>query len=57
MRWALIGASDIAATQVLPALRELGHEAVVVVGSDGERTARYAARTASGAARRRSRRR
>ena len=44
MRWALIGASDIAATQVLPALRQLGHEAVVVVGSDGERTARYAAR-------------
>ncbi len=44
MRWALIGASDIAATQVLPALRELGHEAVVVVGSDGERVARYAAR-------------
>jgi 1,5-anhydro-D-fructose reductase (1,5-anhydro-D-mannitol-forming) len=44
MRWALIGASDIAATQVLPALRELGHEAVVVVGSDGERVADYAAR-------------
>ena len=44
MKWALIGASDIAATQVLPALRHLGHEPVVVVGSDGERTARYAAR-------------
>ena len=44
MKWALIGASDIAATQILPALREVGHEAVVVVGSDGERTARYAAR-------------
>ena len=44
MRWALIGASDIAATQVLPALRQLGHEAVVVVGSDGERVARYATR-------------
>jgi len=44
MRWALIGASDIAATQVLPALRELGHEAVVVVGSDDERVADYAAR-------------
>lgn len=44
MKWALIGASDIAATQVLPALRHLGHEAAAVVGSDGERTARYAAR-------------
>jgi 1,5-anhydro-D-fructose reductase (1,5-anhydro-D-mannitol-forming) len=44
VKWALIGASDIAATQILPALREVGHEAVAVVGSDGERTARYAAR-------------
>jgi 1,5-anhydro-D-fructose reductase (1,5-anhydro-D-mannitol-forming) len=43
LRWALIGASDIAATQVLPALRQLGHEAVAVVGSDGDRAARYAA--------------
>ena len=48
MRWALIGASDIAATQVLPALRELGHEPVVVVGSDAERTARYATRNGVG---------
>ena len=48
MRWALIGASDIAATQVLPALRQLGHEAVVVVGSDGERVARYATRNGVG---------
>lgn len=46
LRWALIGASDIAATQVVPALRRLGHEAVAVVGSDGERAARYA--TANG---------
>ena len=48
MKWALIGASDIAATQVLPALRQLGHEPVVVVGSDGERTARYATRNGVG---------
>ena len=48
MKWALIGASDIAATQVLPALRQLGHEPVVVVGSDGERTARYAIRNGVG---------
>ncbi len=43
LRWALIGASDIAATQVLPALRQLGHTAVAVVGSDPERAGRYAA--------------
>jgi 1,5-anhydro-D-fructose reductase (1,5-anhydro-D-mannitol-forming) len=43
LRWALIGASDIAATQVLPAMRQLGHEAVVVVASDAERAAGYAA--------------
>ena len=48
MRWALVGASDIAATQVLPALRRLGHEAVVVVGSDAGRTARYATRNGLG---------
>ena len=48
MKWALIGASDIAATQVLPALRQLGHEPVVVVGSDGERAARYATRNGVG---------
>ena len=48
MKWALVGASDIAATQVLPALRQLGHEPVVVVGSDGERTARYVIRNGIG---------
>ena len=48
MKWALIGASDIAATQILPALRQLGHEPVVVVGSDGERAARYAVRNGVG---------
>jgi 1,5-anhydro-D-fructose reductase (1,5-anhydro-D-mannitol-forming) len=48
LRWALIGASDIAATQILPALRQLGHEAVVVVGADAERVARYAAHNCIG---------
>jgi 1,5-anhydro-D-fructose reductase (1,5-anhydro-D-mannitol-forming) len=43
LRWALIGASDIAATQVLPALRRLGHDAVVVVSSDAGRAEAYAA--------------
>ena len=28
MKWALIGASDIAATRMIPAMRELGHEVV-----------------------------
>lgn len=43
LRWALIGASDIAATQVLPAMRRLGHVAVVVMSSDGDRASAYAA--------------
>ena len=30
LRWALIGASDIAATKVLPAIRAVGDTAVVV---------------------------
>jgi len=42
LRWALIGASDIAATQVLPAMHRLGHEAVVVMSSDPARAAAYA---------------
>jgi 1,5-anhydro-D-fructose reductase (1,5-anhydro-D-mannitol-forming) len=43
LRWALVGASDIAATQVLPALHRLGHEPVVVVSSDADRADAYAA--------------
>jgi 1,5-anhydro-D-fructose reductase (1,5-anhydro-D-mannitol-forming) len=42
LRWALIGASDIAATQVLPAIRRVGHEAVVVMSSDPARASAYA---------------
>jgi 1,5-anhydro-D-fructose reductase (1,5-anhydro-D-mannitol-forming) len=42
MRWVLIGASDIAATRVLPALRTLGHEPVGVMSSSPERAERYA---------------
>lgn len=34
LRWALVGASDIAATRVLPALRAAGHSAVVVRSGD-----------------------
>ena len=34
LRWAIVGASDIAATQLLPAMRRIGHEPVAVVSSD-----------------------
>jgi 1,5-anhydro-D-fructose reductase (1,5-anhydro-D-mannitol-forming) len=42
LRWALVGASDIAATQVLPALLRIGHRAVIVQSSDAERATSYA---------------
>jgi 1,5-anhydro-D-fructose reductase (1,5-anhydro-D-mannitol-forming) len=42
MRWTLIGASDIAATRVIPAMREVGHEVVGVMSSSRERAERYA---------------
>jgi 1,5-anhydro-D-fructose reductase (1,5-anhydro-D-mannitol-forming) len=42
LRWGLIGASDIADTRVIPALRELGHVVVGVVSSSAERAAAYA---------------
>lgn len=43
MKWALIGASDIAATQVVPAMRQLGHEVVGVMSSNSEWGGAYAA--------------
>lgn len=43
LRWALVGASDIAATRVLPALRRLGHVPVVVAAADADRARAYAA--------------
>lgn len=42
MKWALIGASDIASTRVIPALKILGHETYGVMSSDSDRSARYA---------------
>ncbi len=42
LRWALIGASDIAASRVLPAIRAAGGEAVVVRSGDAGHAARYA---------------
>jgi len=43
MRWALVGASDIAATRVIPAMRAVGHDVVGVLSSSAERGAAYAA--------------
>jgi 1,5-anhydro-D-fructose reductase (1,5-anhydro-D-mannitol-forming) len=42
LRWGMIGASDIAATRVIPALRRLGHAVVGVVSSSAERGRAYA---------------
>lgn len=43
MKWALIGASDIASTRMIPAMRELGHDVVGVMSSSAERAQKYAA--------------
>jgi len=43
LRWALVGASDIAATKVLPAIRAVGDRAVVVRSGNAEHAARWAA--------------
>ena len=42
MKWALIGASDIAATRLIPAMRELGHEIYGVKSSNADRAKSYA---------------
>jgi 1,5-anhydro-D-fructose reductase (1,5-anhydro-D-mannitol-forming) len=42
LRWGLIGASDIAATRVIPALRRVGGEVVGVVSSSAARARAYA---------------
>jgi 1,5-anhydro-D-fructose reductase (1,5-anhydro-D-mannitol-forming) len=43
LRWGLVGASDIAATRMLPAMRRLGHGVSAVYSSSPERAAAYAA--------------
>ena len=43
LRWALVGASDIAATRVLPAIRATGGRAVVVRSGNAEHAAAWAA--------------
>jgi 1,5-anhydro-D-fructose reductase (1,5-anhydro-D-mannitol-forming) len=42
LRFALIGASDIAASRIVPALRRRGHEPVAVLSSSAERGRAYA---------------
>ena len=44
IRWGLIGASDIAETRLIPAMRRLGHDVVAVASGSAERAAAYAAR-------------
>ena len=48
-RWALIGASDIAATRIIPAVRRHGGHISVVQSSDSDWAATYAERHAIGA--------
>jgi 1,5-anhydro-D-fructose reductase (1,5-anhydro-D-mannitol-forming) len=43
MKWALLGASDIAATQVIPALRTCGQDVVTVMSSTSGRASDFAA--------------
>jgi 1,5-anhydro-D-fructose reductase (1,5-anhydro-D-mannitol-forming) len=42
LRWGLVGASDIAATRMIPAMRRVGHEVSAVYSSSPERAAAYA---------------
>jgi 1,5-anhydro-D-fructose reductase (1,5-anhydro-D-mannitol-forming) len=42
LRWGLIGASDIAATRIIPAMRRLGHQVTGVWSTTGEHAAEYA---------------
>lgn len=42
LRWGLIGASDIASTRIIPALRRLGQEPLAVLSSSAERGTAFA---------------
>ena len=42
MKWVLVGASDVAATRMIPAMRACGHDVVGVLSSSQERGAAYA---------------
>ncbi len=52
IRWGLLGASDVAETRMIPAMRRLGHDVFAVASASADRAAAYAARNgipASGA--------
>jgi 1,5-anhydro-D-fructose reductase (1,5-anhydro-D-mannitol-forming) len=42
LRWGLIGASDIASTRIIPALRRLGQDPIAVLSSSSERGTTFA---------------
>jgi 1,5-anhydro-D-fructose reductase (1,5-anhydro-D-mannitol-forming) len=42
LRWGLVGASDVAATRVIPAMRRLGHQITAVSSANAEHAATYA---------------
>jgi 1,5-anhydro-D-fructose reductase (1,5-anhydro-D-mannitol-forming) len=42
LRWGLVGASDVAATRMIPAMRRLGHPITAVASSTAEHAANYA---------------
>jgi 1,5-anhydro-D-fructose reductase (1,5-anhydro-D-mannitol-forming) len=44
IRWGLVGASDIAETRMVPAMRRLGHEVIAVASGSPERAASFADR-------------
>jgi len=46
MKWLLVGASDIAQTRMVPAMREIGHEVLGVVSGTPERARQMAAANA-----------
>jgi len=46
MKWILVGASDIAQTRMIPAMREVGHEVLGVVSGTAERARQMAAANA-----------
>lgn len=48
LRWGLLGASDIAATRVIPAMRALGHTVDLVYSESDERAERFARANAVG---------
>ena len=44
IRWGLVGASDIAATRMIPAMRRLGHDVIAVASGNADWAATYADR-------------